>query len=73
MQPIGNTGERFCSLCLKDSGVLYEDPYIQVFSSFFTNIIETRLVLKQSGGLIMGIWFFSWGTRILLLLSLFNL
>ncbi|KAG4979920.1 hypothetical protein JHK85_033878 [Glycine max] len=30
MQPIGNTGERFCSLCLKDSGVLYEDPYIQI-------------------------------------------
>lgn len=29
-QPIGNIAERFHALCLKDSGVLYEDPYIQV-------------------------------------------
>ncbi|KAL1323532.1 hypothetical protein HN51_033839 [Arachis hypogaea] len=30
VQPIGNIAERFRSLCLKDSGVLYEDPYIQI-------------------------------------------
>lgn len=30
LQPIGNIAERFHALCLKDSGVLYEDPYIQV-------------------------------------------
>ncbi|XP_052189954.1 AP-2 complex subunit alpha-1-like [Diospyros lotus] len=30
IQPIGNTAERFHALCLKDSGVLYEDPYIQI-------------------------------------------
>ncbi|KAJ0020611.1 hypothetical protein Pint_31991 [Pistacia integerrima] len=28
--PIGNIAERFHALCLKDSGVLYEDPYIQI-------------------------------------------
>ncbi|XWS28631.1 hypothetical protein CRYUN_Cryun25bG0087400 [Craigia yunnanensis] len=30
VQPIGNIAERFHALCLKDSGVLYEDPYIQI-------------------------------------------
>ncbi|ERN13229.1 AP-2 complex subunit alpha-1 [Amborella trichopoda] len=30
VQPIGNITERFNALCLKDSGVLYEDPYIQI-------------------------------------------
>ncbi|GAB4859714.1 hypothetical protein Ancab_011194 [Ancistrocladus abbreviatus] len=30
VQPIGNVAERFQNLCLKDSGVLYEDPYIQI-------------------------------------------
>ncbi|KAF8395329.1 hypothetical protein HHK36_019273 [Tetracentron sinense] len=30
LQPIGNIAERFHALCLKDSGVLYEDPYIQI-------------------------------------------
>ncbi|KAK8683384.1 hypothetical protein V6N13_039445 [Hibiscus sabdariffa] len=30
VQPIGNIDERFRALCLKDSGVLYEDPYIQI-------------------------------------------
>lgn len=30
LQPIGNVAERFHALCLKDSGVLYEDPYVQV-------------------------------------------
>ncbi|KAH9700032.1 AP-2 complex subunit alpha-1 [Citrus sinensis] len=28
--PIGNIAERFHALCLKDSGVLYEDPYVQI-------------------------------------------
>ncbi|VVB16808.1 unnamed protein product [Arabis nemorensis] len=27
---VGNIAERFHALCLKDSGVLYEDPYIQI-------------------------------------------
>ncbi|GFP95383.1 ap-2 complex subunit alpha-2 [Phtheirospermum japonicum] len=30
IQPIGDIAERFQALCLKDSGVLYEDPYIQI-------------------------------------------
>ncbi|KAK2643527.1 hypothetical protein Ddye_025290 [Dipteronia dyeriana] len=30
VQPIGNIAERFHALLLKDSGVLYEDPYIQI-------------------------------------------
>ncbi|XP_022854310.1 AP-2 complex subunit alpha-1-like isoform X2 [Olea europaea var. sylvestris] len=30
VQPLGNIAERFHALCLKDSGVLYEDPYIQI-------------------------------------------
>ncbi|KAL0390032.1 UNVERIFIED_CONTAM: AP-2 complex subunit alpha-1 [Sesamum calycinum] len=30
VQPIGDIAERFHALCMKDSGVLYEDPYIQV-------------------------------------------
>ncbi|KAL2536169.1 AP-2 complex subunit alpha-2 [Forsythia ovata] len=30
VQPIGNIAERFHALCLKDSGVLYEDPCIQI-------------------------------------------
>ncbi|XP_058767782.1 AP-2 complex subunit alpha-1-like [Vicia villosa] len=30
VQPIGNIAERFQALCVKDSGVLYEDPYIQI-------------------------------------------
>lgn len=34
LQPIGNIAERFLLLCLKDSGVLYEDPNIQVMKSF---------------------------------------
>lgn len=32
-QPIGSTAERFHALLLKDSGVLYEDPCIQVCRS----------------------------------------
>ncbi|KAK9126509.1 hypothetical protein Scep_015355 [Stephania cephalantha] len=30
VQPIGNVAERFHALCLKDSGVLYEDPHLQI-------------------------------------------
>lgn len=30
VQPIGSIAERFQNLCIKDSGVLYEDPYIQI-------------------------------------------
>ncbi|KAJ9554732.1 hypothetical protein OSB04_009346 [Centaurea solstitialis] len=30
VQPIGDIAERFHALCLKDSGVLYEDPYVQI-------------------------------------------
>ncbi|XP_052625796.1 AP-2 complex subunit alpha-1-like [Lactuca sativa] len=30
VKPIGDTAERFHALCLKDSGVLYEDPYVQI-------------------------------------------
>ncbi|PWA92873.1 alpha-adaptin [Artemisia annua] len=30
VQPIGDIAERFQALCLKDSGVLYEDPYVQI-------------------------------------------
>lgn len=30
LQPIGDIAERFHALCLNDSGVLYEDPYVQV-------------------------------------------
>ncbi|XP_010520400.1 PREDICTED: AP-2 complex subunit alpha-2 isoform X2 [Tarenaya hassleriana] len=30
VEPIGNIAERFHALCFKDSGVLYEDPYIQI-------------------------------------------
>ncbi|XP_074573018.1 AP-2 complex subunit alpha-1-like [Curcuma longa] len=30
VQPIGNVAERFNALCLKDSGILYEDPHIQI-------------------------------------------
>ncbi|XP_038977047.1 AP-2 complex subunit alpha-1-like isoform X2 [Phoenix dactylifera] len=30
VQPIVNIAERFHALCLKDSGVLYEDPYMQI-------------------------------------------
>lgn len=31
LQPIGNIADRFNALCMKDSGVLYEDPYVQVY------------------------------------------
>lgn len=30
VQPTGRIKDWFCALCIKDSGILYEDPYIQI-------------------------------------------
>ncbi|KAF5931089.1 hypothetical protein HYC85_031962 [Camellia sinensis] len=45
VQPIGNIAERFHALCLKDSGVLYEDPYIQIGIKAEWQAHHGRLVL----------------------------
>ncbi|GAA0149720.1 membrane traffic protein [Lithospermum erythrorhizon] len=45
VQPIGDITERFLSLCLKDSGVLYEDPYIQMGIKAEWRAHQGRLVL----------------------------
>ncbi|CAI0398116.1 unnamed protein product [Linum tenue] len=45
VQPIGNINERFYALCLKDSGVLYEDPNIQIGIKAEWRAHEGRLVL----------------------------
>ncbi|XP_065865047.1 AP-2 complex subunit alpha-1-like isoform X2 [Euphorbia lathyris] len=45
VQPIGNTNERFYALCLKDSGVLYEDPNIQIGIKADWRAQQGRLVL----------------------------
>lgn len=45
VQPIGNIAERFHALCLKDSGVLYEDPYIQIGIKAEWRAHHGRLVL----------------------------
>ncbi|KAI4334294.1 hypothetical protein L6164_019004 [Bauhinia variegata] len=45
VQPIGNITERFNALCLKDSGVLYEDPYIQIGLKAEWRAHHGRLVL----------------------------
>ncbi|KAL9261394.1 AP-2 complex subunit alpha-2-like protein [Drosera capensis] len=45
VQPIGNIAERFQNLCLKDSGVLYEDPYIQIGIKPEWRAHQGRLVL----------------------------
>lgn len=45
VQPIGNIAERFHALCLKDSGVLYEDPYIQIGIKAEWRTHHGRLVL----------------------------
>ncbi|KAL3518479.1 hypothetical protein ACH5RR_021068 [Cinchona calisaya] len=45
VQPIGNIAERFHALCLKDSGVLYEDPYIQIGIKAEWRTPHGRLVL----------------------------
>ncbi|KAJ6346346.1 hypothetical protein OIU78_008893 [Salix suchowensis] len=44
VQPIGNINERFYALCLKDSGVLYEDPNIQ----FVKASPRTALILASN-------------------------
>ncbi|KAJ9699397.1 hypothetical protein PVL29_008136 [Vitis rotundifolia] len=45
VQPIGNIAERFNALCLKDSGVLYEDPNIQIGIKAEWRAHHGRLVL----------------------------
>ncbi|KAI3461338.1 hypothetical protein Pfo_018001 [Paulownia fortunei] len=45
VQPIGNIAERFHALCLKDSGVLYEDPYTQIGIKAEWRAHHGRLVL----------------------------
>ncbi|XP_039034276.1 AP-2 complex subunit alpha-2-like [Hibiscus syriacus] len=45
IQPIVNIDERFCALCLKDSGILYEDPYIQIGIKADWRAHHGRLVL----------------------------
>ncbi|XP_059300392.1 AP-2 complex subunit alpha-1-like [Lycium ferocissimum] len=45
VQPIGNIAERFHALCLKDSGILYEDPYIQIGIKAEWRAHHGRLVL----------------------------
>ncbi|CAN6452639.1 unnamed protein product [Victoria cruziana] len=45
VEPIGNIAERFHALCLKDSGVLYEDPYIQIGIKAEWRAHHGRLVL----------------------------
>uniref|UniRef100_A0A2C9VYG3 AP-2 complex subunit alpha n=1 Tax=Manihot esculenta TaxID=3983 RepID=A0A2C9VYG3_MANES len=45
VQPIGNINERFYALCLKDSGVLYEDPCIQIGIKAEWQAHHGRLVL----------------------------
>ncbi|XP_010933729.1 AP-2 complex subunit alpha-2 [Elaeis guineensis] len=45
VQPIVNIAERFHALCLKDSGVLYEDPYIQIGIKAEWRAHHGRLVL----------------------------
>ncbi|PON53396.1 Adaptor protein complex AP-2, alpha subunit [Parasponia andersonii] len=45
VEPIGNIAERFHALSLKDSGVLYEDPYIQIGIKAEWRLHHGRLVL----------------------------
>ncbi|XP_059314792.1 AP-2 complex subunit alpha-1-like isoform X4 [Lycium ferocissimum] len=45
VQPIGSIAERFHALCLKDSGVLYEDPNIQIGTKAEWRAHHGRLVL----------------------------
>ncbi|KAI3679442.1 hypothetical protein L2E82_51353 [Cichorium intybus] len=55
IKPIGDIAERFHSLCLKDSGVLYEDPYVQIGIKAEWRNHQGRLVLflgnKNTGSL----------------------
>nr|KAJ0225599.1 hypothetical protein LSAT_V11C100032190 [Lactuca sativa] len=43
--PIGDIAERFHALCLKDSGVLYEDHYVQICIKAEWRNHQGRLVL----------------------------
>ncbi|KAF5744806.1 Alpha-adaptin isoform 5 [Tripterygium wilfordii] len=45
VQPIGNINERFQALCLKDSGILYEDPFIQIGIKAEWQAHQGRIVL----------------------------
>ncbi|XP_020581608.1 AP-2 complex subunit alpha-1-like [Phalaenopsis equestris] len=45
VQPTVNIAERFSALCLKDSGVLYEDPHIQIGVKAEWKAFHGRLVL----------------------------
>ncbi|KAI4382286.1 hypothetical protein MLD38_008267 [Melastoma candidum] len=45
VQPILNIDERFRTLCLKDSGVLYEDPHMQIGVKAEWRAHQGRLVL----------------------------
>ncbi|CAH1452493.1 unnamed protein product [Lactuca virosa] len=45
VKPIGDIAERFHALCLKDSGVLYEDPYVQIGIKAEWRNHQGRLVL----------------------------
>ncbi|XP_060169715.1 AP-2 complex subunit alpha-1-like isoform X1 [Lycium barbarum] len=45
VQPIGSIAERFHALCLKDSGVLYEDPNIQIGTKAEWRAHHGRLIL----------------------------
>ncbi|KZV42618.1 AP-2 complex subunit alpha-1 [Dorcoceras hygrometricum] len=45
VQPIGDIAERFHALIVKDSGVLYEDPYIQIGIKAEWRAHQGRLVL----------------------------
>ncbi|GJY57916.1 AP-2 complex subunit alpha-1-like protein [Tanacetum coccineum] len=45
VKPIGDIAERFHALCLKDSGVLYEDPYVQIGIKAEWRAHQGRLVL----------------------------
>lgn len=45
VKPIGDIAERFHALCVKDSGVLYEDPYVQIGIKAEWRAHQGRLVL----------------------------
>ncbi|KAM7522468.1 hypothetical protein LguiA_012370 [Lonicera macranthoides] len=56
VEPIGNIAERFHALCLKDSGVLYEDPNVQIGIKAEWRAHQGRFVLflgnKNTGPLV---------------------
>nr|KAJ0208824.1 hypothetical protein LSAT_V11C400194300 [Lactuca sativa] len=62
--PIGDIAERFHALCLKDSGVLYEDHYLQICIKAKWRNHQGRLVLllgnKNTGplDLVQALFFF---------------